>query len=63
MAEFFVTRNETEDKTHQIHSKTCDHLPEESALMYIGAYARKEAAEADATFYYKSVSYCPKCLA
>lgn len=65
MAQFYIANQAAENGTHHIHEKNCSHvpaLPQKEDLYFLGAYARKEAAELEASLYFRNTSFCPDCL-
>ena len=60
MAQFYVEKKENESGEHLVHASTCECLPAEETMHYMGAYAQPPVWEA--FLRYRKVAKCPNCL-
>jgi len=63
MAEFFVSKEETEQLGHVVHDKDCAQITPVENFKYLGSFASSDAAYKKAVGFFYQVSYCPQCLA
>jgi len=61
MAEFYVELNPQSNGDHVVHFATCNHLPTQDTIRYLGSISNCGSALKKAGQTYKQVNGCPEC--
>ncbi|SMF28337.1 hypothetical protein SAMN02745866_01815 [Alteromonadaceae bacterium Bs31] len=62
MAEFYLTLEQVEEKSHLVHKDNCTVLPVMETLRYLGSFASGEAAYNKSRGIFNAIDFCPNCI-
>lgn len=63
MATYYVNRNAQTNGDHEVHTSTCQFLPEPKNQLYLGVFATCPDAVREAKKYYSQSNGCATCSA
>jgi len=59
--QYYVNKNAQSNGDHEVHEKTCSHLPEDENLVYLGNFASCYPAVVEAKKHYPQSNGCFYC--